>query len=546
MAEEAPGRGGLGGGHGLTTQEEQDSRAEIEASFARVPKPQLPQDYNLDESYFWEHRYLPEGSVITYLSYDTDGIEEGRVAVLVESAVHDHYGVGLAVKLLGTERTGAKTRLQRAFKRGMQVHLCRKRFQTECSSLAGDGHVHIQEFFWHPPGRCDWAWLSRGSAKLVKDAAQWEVLGREKPPEAPRKERPVEVEAVEGPGQAETTLAERLGALKKKSGPRVTIDSGKARTIRVDGGTPGVLGGTLALPGPPASAQPKRRAIKDEPITVDSDGETAGAIKKKKRGVGEVLAQAADTRQKREALVGKKRSRSRSRKKRRRKKKKRSSSSEGSGSEKEEESSSDDMVAPLKRRSKREPGSVFTMLETQAIERFAQDGILEAEDPHVKKKARMYTYFQLGLKPQLNPQSRDSKEISMLARSLNLLKEGRLPELADTLAARLVAVNTAASQGWHTARFLEVHQPEEDGPVPPHVLLQAQRHGRRVDKAGGKGSWGKQEWSWGWNQGSPEKGKGKGKKGKGKKGKEKGKYSSAWNGGEKEKVGDRSSKGGEK
>lgn len=259
------------------------------------------------------------------------------------------------------------------------------------------------------------------------------------------------------------------------------------------------------------------------------DGADCGGQRRRSDQVGseeeeeETLVQAASSRQKRESLLGKKRSRSRSRKKKKKKKRKSSSSSQGSQSEKEEESSSDDLVAPLKKRSRREPGSVFSMLESQAAEHLAQDGVLEAEDPKARSKARMYSYCQQGLRPMLNPQSRDCKEISMLAGSLDF----QLPDW------------------WHYARHLEIQQAEEDGPVPTHVLLQAQRHGRRVDKAGGKGSCIRSEWSASWRSSQGEKGKGKGKKGKTKKGKDKGK-GSGWSGNEKEKGADSQGKTREK
>jgi hypothetical protein len=57
------------------------------------------------------------------------------------------------------------------------------------------------------------------------------------------------------------------------------------------------------------------------------------------------------------------------------------------------------------------------------------------------------------------------------------------------------------------------------------VLLAAQKHARQVQKAGGKGSWGRSD-QWGaesWGLEPRPKGKGKEIKGKGKKGKGKGK-----------------------
>ena len=65
--------------------------------------------------------------------------------------------------------------------------------------------------------------------------------------------------------------------------------------------------------------------------------------------------------------------------------------------------------------------------------------------------------------------------------------------------------------------------------APPHTLLAAQRHGKQIEKAGGKGSWPRTT-SWGveWQGDGRPKGKGKDGKGKGKKGKPKGKGGKGW------------------
>lgn len=186
-------------------------------------------------------------------------------------------------------------------------------------------------------------------------------------------------------------------------------------------------------------------------------------------------------------------------------------------------------MAPLKRRSLRHPGSVFQMLEEHAVERLAVDGIVDEgyEASGLRgQRPKILTYFQLVLRPQLDPKSRDCKELALLARSLDLLRDGRLAELADVLSARLFAVDTAGRQGWQTARHLEVFCEEDQTGAPTHVLLSAQRHQRQVEKAGGKGSWPKQSyWPGGeWRAEGPQKGKTKEGKGKGKKGKGKNKW----------------------
>ena len=183
-------------------------------------------------------------------------------------------------------------------------------------------------------------------------------------------------------------------------------------------------------------------------------------------------------------------------------------------------------MPPLEKKSRKSPGSVFKMLEEHISERLLQDAALDTEETDEEKlggRARVHTYFQLCLRPQLDAKSRDCKELSLLARSLDHLRSGRLEQLADTLAARLMAVETATRQGWQTARFLEIGNDGEEGSAPPHMLLAAQRHARLVEKAGGKGSWTRQWNSTEWSQDVRNRPKGKDGKGKGKKGKGKGK-----------------------
>lgn len=183
----------------------------------------------------------------------------------------------------------------------------------------------------------------------------------------------------------------------------------------------------------------------------------------------------------------------------------------------------------MKKKAQKSPGSVFKLLEDQAIEQLAQEGILEEDFMTDSRRPKMFTYFQLALRPRLDVKSRDCREISLLAKCLDMLREGRLANLADVLAARLLAVETATRQGWATAKHLEVFGADEEGSVPPHLLLAAQKHQRQVEKAGGKGSWPKGG-SWGWAESSSEprpKGKGKDGKGKGKKGKGKNKAKGA-------------------
>lgn len=244
------------------------------------------------------------------------------------------------------------------------------------------------------------------------------------------------------------------------------------------------------------------------------------------------LAKAAKLRNAQEEKEEKrKKSRSRSPGKKKKKRKKKSSDSEESADSAGHSSSSEaSLMAPLKKRSRKSPGSVYRMLEQTAVERLSADGVVEEgyEAAGLRgQRPKMLTFFQLVLRPALDARSRDCKELSLLSRSLDLLREGRLAELADVLASRLIAVDTAGRQGWHVARHLEVYGEEEENSAPPHVLLAAQKHARQVDKAGGKGSWSPAAAQWSSFEQRP-KGKGKEAKGKTKKGKGKGKN---WKGG---------------
>ena len=103
---------------------------------------------------------------------------------------------------------------------------------------------------------------------------------------------------------------------------------------------------------------------------------------------------------------------------------------------------------------------------------------------------KLSSYFQIVAKPQIPGKVRDARELETLARCVDLLKAGRLPELGDALAGRFLAVESAAlTNNWHDAQHLEVVPSRHNGLAGPAVLLQAQRHARQVEKAAGRGGW---------------------------------------------------------
>lgn len=108
------------------------------------------------------------------------------------------------------------------------------------------------------------------------------------------------------------------------------------------------------------------------------------------------------------------------------------------------------------------------------------------------------------------------RELYSLAQTIDLLRAGRLPETADALAGRFIAVHTALTEGgWATAGQLELYPLEPVQSASVATMLQAHKHRRLIQKSQG--------WTPGrWTQGGPGKGKGGGWTEKGKKGDPKG------------------------
>eukprot|EP00435_Cladocopium_sp_Y103_P013575 s976_g3.t1 len=498
---------GRGGSPGLEDEENNPfgappTPAEVREHLDRAPKPNKVMNYDLREAEFWAHRHLPAGSVLEYTDPVSVAGSEHQVAVMVLSHVSDESGLWVTVKVLGSDNENSKKAAQKYFKSNRRyVHLCNVDRGGECPVTTEAG-LHLVKFTWYPPGDFDAEWLSNQSKKAIsggKAMALEEAKGLERSrgeAETPGEDHPRRGSSIEEKLKA---LA-RPSALKNR---RVSFADPPGRPA-----TAGVLGRDSARvgAGPPGkehdsgSLVPYKKAaarVKQEVI----DLEEASSEKKKKSrhpSLGESLAQAA--KRQAEPMQSKKKKRrrsrsgSRSRRSSRRHKRRRSSSEEGSRSSRtSDDSSEESLMPPLQRKAQKTPGAVFKMLESHMAERLSQDTALEMDEENSLLsqggRPKFHTFFQLCLKPQLDSRSRDCKELNLLARCLDLLRAGRLERLADTLAARLMAVETATRQGWQTARFLEIDNEADEGSAPPHVLLAAQRHGRLVDKAGGKGSW---------------------------------------------------------
>ena len=198
-----------------------------------------------------------------------------------------------------------------------------------------------------------------------------------------------------------------------------------------------------------------------------------------------------------------------------------SSEDQGGGDEKGEESETS-CEPPLKKKASRRPGSVMEMLVRHAQEQLDRGSLLDPGegDATMTQGVKVATYFALLIRPYFATGSPLLRELYSLAQAIDLLRAGRLPEAADALAARFVAVHTALSEGhWGTASQLELHPLEPTQSTSTATMLQAQKHRKLVWKS--QGFVPQRNW------GGPGRGKGyqneKGKKGGGKeKGRNKG------------------------
>eukprot|EP00435_Cladocopium_sp_Y103_P017355 s1976_g4.t1 len=239
--------------------------------------------------------------------------------------------------------------------------------------------------------------------------------------------------------------------------------------------------------------------------------------------------------------------------KRKKKKKKRRRTSDGGSSptgssdddwSNRSSSSSDskaELVAPLRKKSKKKPGSVLQMLLQHArsqLDQGAKVQVGDAESVTMTSGVRMGSYFAICVRPQLGSAMAQARELHHLAQAIDLLRQGSLDVLGDVLAGRFMSLHQSViDNSWVTARHLELMPLEEGSAAGPEVVLQAKKHARLAARlAPGE------QWSWGgggkakggrgksssWQENSWEP-KGKGKKGSKGKGKTK-----SWNATERE------------
>ncbi len=225
-------------------------------------------------------------------------------------------------------------------------------------------------------------------------------------------------------------------------------------------------------------------------MAVQRDGAQGGSRQQKRRKMKNKGSKREKDKESKEDRSRKKKDK---RKKKRKKKKKRrgdgdsspSSSEESSESGESSISSSSSLLAPLQKRSRESPGGVLRMLVKHARMVMDQSATVDVGDGgSVTSGVKLTSYFALMLRPYHSSSSRDMKELFGLATCMDLLREGKLGALGDSLASRFIAIQTAMADGsWKAAQYLEMHPLEAPSPAPAPLLLQARRHARLVRKS---------------------------------------------------------------
>lgn len=95
------------------------------------------------------------------------------------------------------------------------------------------------------------------------------------------------------------------------------------------------------------------------------------------------------------------------------------------------------------------------MLTNNVAEALAQAAVTDPEQPVALGSMvnQMSSYYQIVARPMLGNKVRDCRELETIARCLDLLRNGKLPELGHALAGRFLAVESAGlTNNWTDAQ----------------------------------------------------------------------------------------------
>lgn len=304
------------------------------------------------------------------------------------------YGIWLTVKSIGSPDPDEKKRASNYFRGGRRrVHICS--LVDGVCPLVDEDALHLTKFHWFPPGDFTAEWLSYHGKRVVASGKDLEIAEQRAVPPTPSSP------GLGAGGDGKSVVEKRLSALRAR-GPRVSFAEPPAApfTSRREGRPrereAGTGGGSCASDSREVALMKVKEEVEE---VLDSEGSERAKKVKKKKDLGTTLAKAAQARRAVESREEKKRKRSRSRsgsKKGKSKKKRRSSSSDSSRSKGDSSSSDESLMAPLKKRSRRHPGSIYKMLEETAVERLSADGVVEEgyESQGLRgQRPKMLTFF---------------------------------------------------------------------------------------------------------------------------------------------------------
>ena len=171
------------------------------------------------------------------------------------------------------------------------------------------------------------------------------------------------------------------------------------------------------------------------------------------------------------------------------------SSDSSGGKESSDEAS---LLPPLKKKSDRQEGSVLELLVEQVEMRLNELSGSGEHSNALMQGTKIVTYWHsLTQGGGVSQQTRDGRELFLIANCIDLLRVGRLGRLGDALAARWFALEQAQlDQGWSAAKHLELYSPEHLTAAGPAITLAARKYSKLMDKVAATDekktkSWGK-------------------------------------------------------
>ena len=264
--------------------------------------------------------------------------------------------------------------------------------------------------------------------------------------------------------------------------------------------------------------------------------------KKRKRGKGSPSPGGSSSgggKKKNKSGKKKKRKSKKVKKKKRKHGRHRSCSNSSSSSSRRTRSSDSalELEAPLRKKSREEPGSVLAMLIEHVraqLEQGAQLDMLSHEKHSLTSGIRILTHLNLFIRPNFPGAMKEIRELHVLASAMDVLRLGSLGRLGDILAGRYIALHQSLlDSGWGGARRLEVAPLEDGSAISDGLLLRARKHQRLVLKSQGA------DFSWG-------QGRGRGKGGRTNNWSQWQQESESWKGGKSKEKGKRTGKKGKK